>query len=120
MKNMSHKLLADGACYLSHTLSREGVLIVKVHVCLPGDGHQMDMCVGHLEAQHCHAHLAAWYSALDGGGHALGKELQTGIFVVSEVKDIIYLALGYDERVTLSERIDVKESIIMLVFSNAI
>ena len=75
----------------------------------------MDVSVGHFQSQHHLCHLLTGEGTSDGQRHALGKELERGQFVVVHIKDVIYLAARNHQRVTLHQRINVKECVELLV-----
>ena len=76
------------------------------------------MSVGHFESQHSLTYLHAWESGLDGDGNLLGEQLEASQYIVLHVEDIVYLAARNDQRVALDERIDVKKSVVFVVFGN--
>ena len=86
-------------------------LLAEVHIAFALKGNQVDVGVVDLQAQHCHAHLAAGECLLNGFGHTLGEDGHGGQGVVVEVEQVIYFLLGHHEGVTLSHRIDVEEGV---------
>ena len=73
------------------------------------------MGVGHFEAEHGHAHLAAGEGGLDGLCHALGEDRHAGYFGVVKVEVVVYLAARYYECVALCQRIDVEEGVELVI-----
>ena len=71
--------------------------------------------MGYFETQHHLGYLFAGEGLLDGQGHLFGKHLIAGNLVVVHVEDVIYLAAGNHKGMTLHQRIDVEESIELLV-----
>ena len=78
------------------------------------------MGVGYFEPQYHLGHLLAGESLADGLGHALCKHLITGQLIIIEIEDVIDLTTGNHQRVTLYQRIDVEESIELLVLGTLV
>ena len=77
----------------------------------------MDVCMRHLHAEHGNAYPLAGEGFLLSRGDTLGKELQSGIFVIRKIEDIIDLAFRYHKRMTGSERADIEEGLVPVVLS---
>ena len=80
----------------------------------------MDMCVGHLQTEHCLAHLHTGEGTLDGYSHFLGKHLEGGNLIVVHIEYVVYFSTGNDQRVALHQRVDVKERIEAVVGSTLV
>lgn len=78
---------------------------------------KVDMCMRHLEADHCHSNPEAWYGLIDGFGYQLRKCHQLLIGFRVEVKEIIDFFLWHDQRVAFAEGIDVEKGKAMLILS---
>ena len=94
--------------------------ICEPHVCLALHGYKMYVCMGNFQAENALAYLYARDSLADGYSHFLGEYLQTGNLLVAQVKDIVHLVFGDDQRVALLQRVDIQESEVVLVFGNLI
>ena len=75
----------------------------------------MDVCVRHFQSEHHLCHLLTGEGALDGFGHALGKDLEGSQLVVVHIKDVVNLTTGNDQRVALAYGVDVEECVELLV-----
>jgi hypothetical protein len=80
----------------------------------------MDVGVRHLETEDGLTHLDAGDNAFDGTGDMSGEDVEARQFVVLKVKDVIYLATGDDEGVTLSHGVDIKEGVELVVLRAAV
>ena len=111
----------DGISHGLHLLSRKLELGVgEEHVFLALHGDEVDMCMRHFQTQDGFADLHAGDDLLDGTSHAGCEDMEAGNLIVLKVEDIIYFATGDDERVPLHHRIDVEESIELLIAGAAI
>lgn len=101
---------ADGSDYALHLFGGKIELgLAEVHVCLGAHGHEVDMGVGHFQADDALAHFAAGHCFADSFGYALGKELHGCKLVIVEIKDVIDLALWDHENMTRSDGVDVEK-----------
>lgn len=71
---------------LLHLFGWQCLLVVEVHVSLSGDGEKMDVRMRHFKPYHRYTDALARHCFLQSESHALGKELQACVFLVSEVK----------------------------------
>ena len=78
------------------------------------------MCVGHFQSEHDLSDLLTGECLLDGHGHALGKLLITSEFGIVHIEEIVHLTTGNDQRMALHQRIDIEESIELLVLCTLI
>ena len=90
--------------------------MLEVHVAFVLEGHEVDVGVGHFEAEHRHSYLAAGEGGFDGTGHALGEEGHLGQFLVVDVKDIVSLFFRYHQGVAPVDGVDVEEREELVVF----
>lgn len=81
-----------------------------------GQGDEVDVGVGHFEADHCDTYLATGHGGLDGARHFVGEALQAEIFVGVEVEDIVDFVFWNDQRVTRLHGVDVEECEAVVVF----
>lgn len=101
---------ADGFGYALHLFGGEVELgLAEVHVCLGAHGHEVDMGVGHFQADDALTDFAAGHCFADRLGYAFGKELHGCKLVVVKIEDIVYLALGDHEDMTWSDGVDVEK-----------
>lgn len=92
----------------------------EVHVALALHRDDVDMGMGHFEADDGHAALDAWHCLLGGVGYAACETQQRLIFLFAEVKDVVDLMFGHTKHVARSHRIDVEKSKIAVVFGDFI
>ena len=69
----------------------------------------MNVCMVHFQSQNSHAHFSAGKGGFDGGSNLLGKNNHAAQFIVGKVKQIVHLALGNYQGVTLSHGTDVEK-----------
>ena len=99
--------------------SNLGALLAEIHVTLCLKGDEVDVGVRHLHAKHGNTYPLAGNGGLDGHGHLAGKGPQTCIHILIQMEDIIvFNVLGDDQGVSGSERVYVKERVVMLVLGN--
>ena len=92
----------------------------EVHVALRLEGYEVDVGVVDFKPEHCHAYFAAGVCLTDGGGDTLGKDNHAGEFVVGEVEEIVYFALGHYEGVTLGKGVDVEKGVELVVLGTTV
>lgn len=115
------ELSIDLLRYLSEFLLWDvAFLVVEVYVGLGVHRQEVYVSMWHLEPEHHLRHLPAAEHALDGHGHLLCEHLEGGYLVVGEVEDVVYFVARDDERMSFRHRVDVEESIEMLVFGTLI
>ena len=117
----SLKSFAYAFGYLLELLGCElEVRVCKAHVGLALHGHEVDMSMGHLQAEHTLSDLDAGDGLLYCLCHLLGKHLESCQFVVLEVEYVIHFTLGNHEGMSLLQGADVEEGIVALVLSNLV
>lgn len=79
------------------------------------DRNEMDVGVRNFEAQHNDRYPFAGYFLLYFAGDPFGEDDHTFQRPVVEIKNIIGFLFGYDQRMTLGQRVDVEEGIITVV-----
>lgn len=89
---------------------------MEINVVFAVYGDQMDVCVGYFEPQNHYRYPFAGYFAPDFGGDLLGEEHHARKCLVVEVENVVYLLLGYDQRMPFGERIDVQKCVVIRVF----
>ena len=94
--------------------------VCKTHIGFGLHGNEMDMCVGHFQPEHALSDFDARNGALDGKGHFLCKDLESCQFIVFKVEDIIYLALGNNQSMSLLQGTDVEKGVVTLILSNLV
>lgn len=100
-----------------HFVGRELQLRVgEVHVGFPPDGDEVDVRVGHFQADDGHTDAGAGHGLLDGLGNPLGKEHEAAQGVVVQVEDVIVFHFRHHERMPLGQGVDVEECVIAVVF----
>ena len=106
------KLFPYFPCYFLKLFGRELKFGVgEVHVALGLHWHEVDMRVGYLQPEHCHAHLAARESRLDGLCHLLGEDRHFGYLAVFKVEIVVNLPSGDYQCVALGQRVNVEKSV---------
>ena len=101
-------------------LAQLQLLTTEVSIGLTLHRDEVNMCVGHFQSQHHLSHLLTGERFLDSHGHALCKLLITSQFVVIHIEEIVHLTTGNDQCMALHQRIDIEESIELLVLCTLI
>lgn len=115
------ELGADGVGDGLHLIGGELELGVgEEHVLLALHGDEVDVGVGHFEAEDGLADLDAGDDGLDGTRHMGGEDVQAAELFVGEVEDVIDFTTGDDEGMTLHQGVDVEEGIELLVAGAAV
>ena len=94
--------------------------IGEAHVSLALHRNQVNVSVGNLKAQYTLSNLHAGNRFLDSDGNLLCENLKASQFLVGKVKDVVNLALGDYQSVTLLQRADVEECKIFVVLGNLV
>ena len=103
---MSEDLLLRGSKLIGcHLLFGPG----KVQVIGMVDGDEMEMSVRHFQADDGKPAAIAVKGSFDGKGDRPGKQQQTGQVFVGDIKELVYLELGYYQRMPVPKRIDIQE-----------
>ena len=74
-------------------------LLSEIHISLCRKRNQMDMGVRYLHSKHGHPYPLAWNSSLDGLSDLPCKCTETGIGLIVEVEDVIFLCVLRDTSV---------------------
>ena len=101
-------------------LAQFQVGVGEPHVGLALHGHQVDVGMRNFQAQYALAYLNAGDGFLNGNGHLLGKYLQAGQLFVGEVEDVVHLALGDDQCMSLLQGADIEECKVLVVLGNLV
>ena len=110
------EFLADAFGYLLELFRCElQVWCIETHVGFALHGDEVDVGMGHFEAQHALSYLDAGDGTLDGAGYFLGENLKSGEFVVFEVEDVVHLAFGNHECMPFLQGADVEEGVVAVV-----
>ena len=91
-------------------------MVAEIEVGLGLDGNEVDVGVRHFHAEHSLGDACAGQSGFLSQSHALGKELQRSVVFVREVKEVVDLLFGNDQRVARSHRVDVEKRKVLFIF----
>ena len=96
------------------------LLVAEVEVALCLQGNEVNVGVRNLHTKHSDTYALAGDGCLDGSSHLLCEGAQAGVSLIVEVENVIHLFLGNNQGMPLGKRIDVEESIVVVVFSNLV
>ena len=115
------KFIIDFLCDFGHLAVFEREFACKeIHVALLVDRNQVNVCVWHFKTHHSHANAFAGHHSLHGCGNFVGKIPESGIFLGAEVEDVVNLVAWNHKSVAFGNRVDVEESIEILVLGNLV
>lgn len=78
------------------------------------------MGMRYLQPYYSHTYLTAWHCRFYSLSHTPCKTLQIGIFILTQIENIIYLAAWYHKRVTSLDRINVKKGKKTVILSHLV
>lgn len=85
-------------------------MVTEIQVAGFVEGHQVNMCVRHINANHCNAHLNAGAYFLESLGNSTAETMQLNEEFIIEVEYIIHLLFRNAKHMTFDYRIHIKES----------